>query len=81
MINLMMRSSSIYKKKALPEEEEVDEEAEAKLKFGWHCKKGIIGNALMLNEEFNVARDLKPVKIFITGPPAVGKSYYSEQIA
>lgn len=34
----------------------------------------------MLNEEFNVARDLKPVKIMISGPPAAGKSFYSEKI-
>lgn len=81
LLNLMMRSSSIYKKKALPEGEEGEEEDEAKLKFPWHCKKGIIKNARTLNEEFNVARDLKPVKIMITGPPAVGKTFYAEKIA
>lgn len=78
MINLMMRSSSIFKKRALPEgEEEAAEEDEAKRIFPWHCKKGIIGNARMLNEEFNDARELKPVKIMVTGPPAVGKSFYA----
>ena len=35
----------------------------------------------MLNEEFNDNRGLHPVKIFITGPPASGKSYYSERLA
>lgn len=81
LMNLMMRSSSIYKKKQLPEGEEVEDEEDAKLKFPWHCKKGIIANTRTLNEEFNVARSLKPVKIMITGPPAVGKTFYSEKIA
>ena len=83
LINLKMRASSIFKKKVLPEKEEEggDEEAnEDLLKFNWHCKKGIVGEARMLNEEFNEARDLKPVKIMVTGPPAVGKSFYSEKI-
>jgi len=34
----------------------------------------------LLNDEFNLYRDLKPVKIWITGPPAVGKTYFSRKL-
>jgi len=50
------------------------------LKFPWHCKEGIIENAKKLNIEFNEVRNLNPVKIFITGPPAAGKTFYADQI-
>lgn len=33
-----------------------------------------------MNIEFNEARELKPVKIFMTGPPASGKTFYSNHI-
>ena len=80
LINLKLRASSIFKKKPVPEEAELEPEEEEKLKFKWHSKEGIIGKTRMLNEEFNVARNLKPVKIMITGPPAAGKSFYSDKI-
>jgi len=50
------------------------------LKFPWHCKTGIIENARKLNVEFNGKRNLNPVKIFITGPPASGKTFYADKI-
>jgi len=34
-----------------------------------------------LNTEFNTFRGLNPVKIFITGPPASGKSHYAKILA
>ena len=78
-INLKMKSSDVFKDKEPPEGEE--EEADpAKFKFPWHCEKGIIADAKKLNIEFNEARFLKPVKIFVTGPPASGKTFYSELI-
>lgn len=80
LINLKMRSSSIFKKKTPPEEVELTEEDEKALKFNWHCKKGITGDIRKLNEEFNVARNLKPLKVMITGPPAAGKSYYASYL-
>lgn len=57
------------------------EELAKKLKFPWHCEKGIVENIRMLNEEFNACRGLHPVKIFLTGPPASGKTYYSERLS
>lgn len=38
-------------------------------------------NISKLNEEFNEFRGLNPVKIFVTGPPASGKTFYSEKLA
>ena len=34
-----------------------------------------------MKEEFSKDRGLKPIKIFIAGPPASGKSYYGKQLA
>lgn len=86
--NLKMKASDAFKDGTLtPEEEEKyedeeDKEAElAKRKFPWHCEKGVIGNMPMLNREFNEFRGLNPVKIFVTGPPACGKTFYSKQLA
>jgi len=57
------------------------EAAEAAVKFPWHAEEGILGNIRKLNEEFNQFRGLNPVKLFVTGPPASGKTFYSEQLA
>lgn len=81
MINLKMKTSDIFKDGEPPEDAE-DPEAEAeKLKFPWHCEKGIIGNARMLNIEFNENRSLNPVKIFVSGPPASGKTHFANKIS
>jgi adenylate kinase len=86
-INLKMKSSDAFKDGELtPEQEETleDEEKEAvlkQLKFPWHSEKGIVGNMAKLNKEFNDCRGLNPVKIFITGPPASGKTFYATKLA
>lgn len=80
-LNLKMRSSDVMKDEEPPEDAEDPEEAAKALKFPWHCKKGIVKNMPLLNEEFNQNRGLKPVKIFITGPPACGKSHYAKMLA
>ena len=49
--------------------------------FPWHARHGIIGCIKNLNVEFNTFRGLNPVKIFVTGPPASGKTYYSDCLA
>jgi len=51
------------------------------LPFSWHCLDGIPENMLLLNEEFNEYRGLSALKIFITGPPASGKSHHGKKIA
>jgi adenylate kinase len=48
----------------------------------WHCKRGICKATMqMLNEEFNLYRGLFPLKVFITGPPASGKTHYASKLA
>jgi hypothetical protein len=80
-----MKASDAFKDGTLTaEEEETAEDPEALLKekmFPWHCKKGILSNIGTLNTEFNTFRGLNPVKIFVTGPPASGKSYYSQELS
>jgi len=34
----------------------------------------------MLNEEFNYSRGLFPLKVFITGPPCSGKTYFGSKL-
>ena len=81
-MNLKMRASDAFKDGEVPEDAGDDaEELAKKLKFPWHCEKGIGENIRMLNEEFNANRGLNPVKIFLTGPPASGKTFYAERLA
>jgi len=81
-MNLKMRSSDAFKDGDVPEDAGDDaEELAKKLKFPWHCEKGIGENIRMLNEEFNANRGLNPVKIFLTGPPASGKTYFTERLS
>lgn len=76
-----MKTSDVFKDGEPPEDAEDPEEAAKKLKFAWHTEKGIIDNIRLLNNEFNDFRGLHPVKIFITGAPASGKTFYSEKLA
>ena len=63
-----MKTSDAFKDGELtPEQEETLEEEEKEamvksLKFAWHSEKGIIGNMVKLNKEFNEFRGLNPVK-------------------
>lgn len=35
----------------------------------------------MLNDEFNYFRGLFPLKVFITGPPCSGKTFFAQQLS
>lgn len=72
MLNLRVKPSSIFVSSG-EDQEEVD--------FNWHCKSGLAANIQTVKEEFCKKRGLKPVKIFITGPPASGKSFYAKQLS
>ena len=73
------------------EEEEVEEEVEEgeepkpkkpkPIRMEWHCLGGLIKDIKKINVEFNSAQDLKPITVFITGPPGSGKTYLGSQIA
>jgi len=48
----------------------------------WHCMAGIGNDTFrLLNEEFNMFRGLFPLKVFIGGPPGVGKTHYANKLA
>jgi adenylate kinase len=48
----------------------------------WHCKEGICKETMgLLNQEFNLYRGLFPLKVFLTGPPASGKTHFAEKLA
>lgn len=79
-----MKASDALKDGEVPEDlaEDIDpEEYALAQKFPWHCEKGIVKNIISLNNEFNTFRGLNPVKMFVTGPPASGKTYYSGELA
>jgi len=89
-INLKMRASDVFKSLPINEEElpefddnnpKAEEEYRASFDFPWHSRYGIIGNIKNLNVEFNTFKGLNPVKIFVTGPPASGKTFYSDELA
>lgn len=76
-----MRPSDVLKDDQPPDDADDAEEEAKKLAFPWHCKEGIAENIQVLNDEFNQYRGLKPMKIFINGPPASGKSHYGSKLA
>lgn len=80
-INLKMKCSKAFKDGEPSEDAEDPEEEAKKLKFPWHCEKGIINNIQMLNQEFIEQHELKPVKIFVQGPPGSGKTYFAKKLA
>lgn len=66
-IDLLVKPSALL----VPEEE-------GSPPFEWHALSGISENIYKLNLEFNEKRGLKPIKIFVSGPPACGKSHFSK---
>ena len=50
-------------------------------KFPWHCEYGIPENIDKIRDEFNLYRNLKPIKIVITGPPSGGKTTLAKFIS
>ena len=57
------------------------DEEEKTMPFEWHCIEGISEGIKKLNQEFNQARQLRPIRILITGPPYIGKTAYAEKLA
>ena len=48
----------------------------------WKCSKGFEESSMkMLNDEFNYFRGLFPLKVFITGPPCSGKTFFASQLS
>jgi dephospho-CoA kinase len=49
--------------------------------FHWTCRGGLDEHIQTIVNQFKEYRGLKSVKLFITGPPASGKSFYGARIA
>ena len=78
-IDLRIKNSPLMEDE--PRRPQEDKEDYEERKFHWHCEFGIPENIDKLNEEFNLYRDLKPIKIIISGPPYGGKSTIAKTIS
>ena len=78
-IDLRIKNSPVMEDE--PRRAKEDKEDYEERKFHWHCEFGIPENIDKLNEEFNLYRDLKPIKIIISGPPYGGKSTIAKRIS
>jgi dephospho-CoA kinase len=48
----------------------------------WKCTEGFCGESMkMLNDEFNYFRGLFPLKVFLSGPPCSGKTYFASKLS
>ena len=74
-IDLRIKLSNIFEEQRREKENIMDFKER---QFKWHCEYGIPENIDKLRDEFNLYRNLKPIKIVITGPPCGGKTTLCE---
>eukprot|EP01022_Parablepharisma_sp_SALTPOND_P013857 TRINITY_DN185_c0_g1_i1.p1 TRINITY_DN185_c0_g1~~TRINITY_DN185_c0_g1_i1.p1 ORF type:complete len:567 (-),score=101.33 TRINITY_DN185_c0_g1_i1:2567-4267(-) len=72
--NINVKASSLV---ARENEEGKEEEVE----FEWHCKEGLVTNIKKVAQEYCDVNNLKPIKIYINGPPLAGKSSISKELS
>jgi hypothetical protein len=70
--NIKVKPSSLVVKQ---DEEGKEEDVE----FEWHCKDGISGNIGKVAQEYCEVNNLKPIKIYINGPPLSGKTSLAKE--
>lgn len=58
-----------------------DAEEADPVEFDWHCKEGLAENIKKVKDEFCKVRGLKPIRIFISGPPLSGKTFHGKKLA
>ena len=83
LLDLFVTPSSLFVKEEVAGGggEDGEEGGGEVLELNWHCKSGMAENIQLVKDEFAKERKLKPVKIFITGPPCSGKSFFGKQMA
>ena len=74
-IDVRMKLSEIFEEQRKSKENIMDFKDR---QFKWHCEYGIPENMDKLREEFNLYRNLKPIKILVQGPPCGGKTTLCE---
>ena len=77
-IDLRIKISNIFEEQRKEKENIMDYKER---QFKWHCEYGIPENIDKLRDEFNLYRNLRPIKIVITGPPCGGKTTLCEFIS
>ena len=83
LLDIHVTPSALFIKSDAPagaaEGEEAEEGAtDELLEMNWHCKSGMSENIQLVKQEFAKERNLKPVKIFISGPPCSGKTFFGK---
>ena len=78
-IDLRIKPSSIFNDEERKAREDI-EDFKGRI-FPWHCEFGIPENMDLIRNEFNLYRNLKPIKIVITGPPLGGKTTLAKFIS
>ena len=78
-IDLRIKTSNIFDEEKRKSGEDIEDYQIRK--FNWHCEYGIPENMDIIRNEFNIYRNLKPIKIVITGPPSGGKTTLSKFIS
>ena len=58
-----------------------EEGKEEELDFEWHCKEGLASNIKKVAEEYCEVNNLRPIKIYINGPPLSGKTTISKELS
>jgi adenylate kinase len=71
MFDLVIKPSSLM----------VSDNQEEPVEFNWHCEAGLAANIKKVRDEFCETRGLKPIKIFVAGPPLAGKTYFGKKLS
>jgi SpoVK/Ycf46/Vps4 family AAA+-type ATPase len=71
MINLWMTPNAVI----------ADAESELPVEVEWHCIDGFQASIETVRSEFVSLRQLERMTMYVTGPPASGKTYYAKQLA
>lgn len=74
-IDLWLKPSEIFI--PLPSEDNEDPE----MPFEWSSVKGLPANIAKVNQEFNLKSSLRAIKVVLCGPPAVGKTFFAQDLA
>ena len=74
-IDIRMKISNIFEEERKSNENIMDFKER---QFKWHCEFGIPENMDKLRDEFNLYRNLKPIKTIVSGPPCSGKTTLCE---